>query len=97
MTKFDIHHIAKLANLPIPHEKLKKLEKELEQTIDHIKRLEEIDTSQVTGTNEVTNLSNVTREDVVEPSLTQEEALSNAKKTHNGFFVVPVIIEEAVE
>lgn len=97
MTKINIKHVATLANLPIPEEKLEKLEKQLETTIEHVDRLSEIDTSKITGTNEVTKLSNVTREDVVEPSLTQEEALSNAKATHNGFFVVPVIIEEAVE
>ena len=97
MTKINIQHIAKLADLPISQEKQEKLEKQLEDTLEHVDRLSEIDTSKVTGTNEVTNLSNVTREDVVEPSLTQEEALMNAKQTHNGFFMVPVIIEEAVE
>lgn len=93
----DIKRIAKLAELPIAEDKLGRLERELEQTVEHVERLQNINTSSVTGTNTVTDLSNITREDVVEPSLTQEEALQNAKKTHNGFFVVPVIIEEAVE
>lgn len=97
MTKLDVKRIAKLSNLTIPEDRLEKLEKQLEQTLEHIAHLENIDTSKVTGTNTVTNLSNITREDIVEPSLTQEEALQNAKNTHNGFFVVPVIIEEAVE
>lgn len=97
MTKINIHHIATLANLPISDEKLAKLEKQLETTIEHVERLSEIDTSHVTGTNDVTGLSNVMRDDSVTPSLTQEEALQNAKKTYKGFFVVPVIIEEAVE
>ncbi len=97
MTKINIKHVAELASLPISEEKLKKLEKQLEETLEHVDRLQDIDTSKVTGTNEVTNLSNVTREDIVESSLTQEEALQNAKKTYNGFFVVPVIIEEAIE
>lgn len=97
MTKINIQHIANLANLPIPEEKLKKLEDQLEETLLHVDRLQEIDTSEISGTNEVTNLTNVTRNDVITPSLTQEEALHNAKKIHNGFFVVPVIIEEAIE
>lgn len=95
--KIDIKKIAKLAELPIDEEKLGKLEKELETTVEHVERLENINTSHVSGTNTVTDLTNVVRDDVVESSLTQEEALKNAKKTHNGFFVVPVIIEEAVE
>lgn len=97
MTKLNIHKIAKLADLPIPDAELKVLEPQLESTLQHVERLSEIDTSKVNGTNEVTNLSNVTREDIVEPSLTQEEALQNTKKSYKGFFVVPVILEEAVE
>lgn len=97
MTKINIHHVAKLANLPIPEEKLEMLEKQLETTVEHIERLNELDTSTVDETSDITGLRNVMRDDVVEPSLTQEEALSNAKETHNGFFVVPVILEEAVE
>lgn len=95
--KIDIKKIAKLAELPLSEDKLETLEKQLETTVEHVERLENINTSHITGTNTVTDLTNVVRDDVVEPSLTQEEALRNAKKTHNGFFVVPVIIEEAVE
>lgn len=96
MTKIDINHIAHLAELPIPEEKKKVLEEQLETTLAHVERLNKLDTLKVDETNTVTNLSNVTREDIVEPSLSQEEALQNAKHTHNGFFVVPVILEEAV-
>ncbi len=95
--KINIKRIAKLADLTLSSSEEKKFEKQLEATLEHVDRLQEIDTSKVTGTNEVTNLANVTREDIVEPSLTQEEALQNAKKTYNGFFVVPVILEEAIE
>lgn len=97
MTKINIKHIAKLANLPIPEDKLAKLEKQLEETLEHVDRLQQIDTSKITGTNEVTSLSNVTRDDIVTLSLTQEEALQNAKQIHNGLFVVSVILEEAIE
>ena len=97
MTKVNIHHIAQLANIPVSEEESQKLEKELEATLQHVERLNEINTEDIEGTNEVVDMVNVMREDTVTPSLTQEEALSNAKKTHNGLFVVPVIIEEAVE
>lgn len=97
MTKINIQRIVELANLSISKDKLKKLESQLEETLTNVNRLQEIDTSKVTGTTEVTNLRNVFRDDIVRPSLTQEKALQNAQKTYNGFFVVPVIIEEAVE
>ncbi|HEX7042346.1 MAG TPA: Asp-tRNA(Asn)/Glu-tRNA(Gln) amidotransferase subunit GatC [Patescibacteria group bacterium] len=97
MTKININHIAKLANIPLGDSEKEKLEKQLEETLKHVERLNEIDTSKVEGTNEVTGLKNVWREDEVTPSLFQAEALMNAKKVHKGFFVVPVILEEAVE
>jgi aspartyl-tRNA(Asn)/glutamyl-tRNA(Gln) amidotransferase subunit C len=97
MTKINIHHIAKLTSLTLTDEEEKMLEGQLEKTLEHVDRLSEIDTSSVEVTNDITGLSNVMREDIVTPSLTQAEALMNAKQVHNGFFVVPVIIEEAVE
>ena len=95
--KINVHHIAKLANLPLTVAEEKKLKKELEATLEHVEHLNEIDTSKVEGTNEVTEAINVMRFDEVKPSLSQKEALQNAKKVYNGFFVVPVIIEEAIE
>ena len=44
---------------------------------------------------QTTGLTDVLREDSVNETLTlrNEEALSGASKTHNGFFVVPAILE----
>lgn len=95
--KINVKHVAKLANIPLTDEETTVLEKELEATLERVDRLNEIDTSIVEGTNEVTKEENVMRDDEIRPSLSQEEALKNAKKTYNGFFVVPVIIEEAIE
>lgn len=90
--KFDISHVAKLANLPLTDEEKKKFEKQLEETITYVESLDKVDTKGVEPTSQVTGLENVTREDVVKPSLTQEQALSNAKQTHNGFFKVKGIL-----
>lgn len=92
--KIDIAHLGKLANIPLSDNEKKLLKSQLEQTLVHVDRLKEIDTTKVQGTNEVNNLINVWREDEVKESLTQEEALKNAKNTHKGFFVVPAILEE---
>lgn len=90
--KFDISHVAKLANLTLSEEENKKLEKQLEETVEYVNRLEEVDTKNVEPTSQVTGLENVTREDEVLPSLSQEEALKNAKSTQNGFFKVKGIL-----
>lgn len=90
--KFDINHVAKLANLTLTEEEKKKLKAQLEDTVEYVKELDEVDTKDFEPTSQVTGLENVTRKDEVKPSLTQEEALKNANSTHNGFFKVKGIL-----
>jgi len=91
--KIDIQHLAQLANLPLDEINAKKLEGQLEETLDYIARLNELNTKDVELTSQATGLENITREDVISPSLSQDEALKNAKRVHNGFFVVDAILE----
>lgn len=90
--KLDITHIAKLANLPLTDSEKNKLEKQLEETAEYVKEMDGVDTKGVEPTSQVTGLENVTREDVVKPSLTQDEALKNAKSIYKGFFKVKGIL-----
>lgn len=92
--KVDLNHIAQLANLPILPSEKQKLEKQLEETINYVEELNSVDTKNVNPTSQVTGLENVTRDDVSKPSLSQDEALSNAKSKHNGLFKVSAIFEE---
>lgn len=71
----------------------KKLEKQLEETLSYIEILKEIDTKNIQPTANVTGLENITREDKPAESLTQKQALSNAKKEYNGFFEVDAILD----
>lgn len=92
--KIDIKHIAKLANLSLTSEEEGKFEKQLEETLATISQLNEVNTDNVKITSQVTGLENVMDEDTAKPSLSQKDALSNAKNTHNGFFVVKAVLEE---
>lgn len=94
--KIDIAHFGKLANLPLKSEEQKKFEKQLSAILGHFEKLSKLSTDKVEETSLVTGLTNVTRNDEVEKSFSQKEALSNAKNTENGSFVVPVILEEAI-
>jgi len=91
--KLDIKHNAQLANLPITPQEEKNLEKQLTETLNYIEMLNEIDTKNIEPTAHVTGLENITREDVPAPSLSQNQALSNTKKTHQGFFEVNAILD----
>jgi aspartyl-tRNA(Asn)/glutamyl-tRNA(Gln) amidotransferase subunit C len=91
--KIDISHVSKLANLQLTDEEKAKFSTQLSSVLEYISKLNEVDTKNVDPTSQVTGLENVTREDVVNPSLTQDEALSQAKNKHNGFFAVKGIFE----
>lgn len=92
--KIDVSHIAELANLPLTSEEKEKFEKQLEETLTYIENLNKVDTKNVEPTSQVTGLENVTRDDVVSPSLPQKDALANAKSTEKGFFKVKAILDQ---
>lgn len=90
----DITKLANLAKLKVSKKEEKYFEKQFEQTLKIINDFDELDTSKIAQTYIVTGTKNVLREDIIDPLriLTQEEALSNAKNTHNGYFVVDAVL-----
>lgn len=95
LTKGQVKHVAKLANLSLTSEEEEKYFVQLSETLDYVEQLNEIDTKNVEPTHSVTGLSNVMRSDETEPSLTQDAALQNAKGKENGFFKVKAIFDES--
>jgi aspartyl-tRNA(Asn)/glutamyl-tRNA(Gln) amidotransferase subunit C len=92
----DVRKIAKLANIPVSQDRAADLAEGFTKTIHVVDALTKVDVAGIEPTNQVTGLENVFREDEIDtaPIFTQEEALSNAKRTHNGFFVVDQVLEE---
>lgn len=92
----EINHIAQLANLELSEKELKLLAPQFSSVLDLVSKIKELDTTNIAETSQVTGQENVFREDTVDSKriLTQEEALSNAKNKHNGYFVVDAIFEE---
>lgn len=92
--KIDVVHIAKLANLPLKKEDVKKYEMQLSKILEYIEKLTKVNTNGIKETSQTTGLENVTRKDISSPSLSPEEALANTKSKHNGLFSVKAIFEE---
>ncbi len=90
----EVKHVAKLAKLGLAEEDIQKFQKQLTDIVDFVGKLQEVDTKNVEPTSQVTGLENVFREDEVKPSLSQDEVLSNAKRTYKGYFMVDAIFEE---
>ena len=92
----DVHKIAGLANIPITTDEEQELADGFNITMRVINQLFQVDVSGIPPIGHVTGLENVFREDDIDGArmFTQEQALSNAKRTHNGYFVVDQILEE---
>lgn len=93
LTLDEVKHIAKLAYLKLTDQEMTKFQKQLASILDFVSALSAVDTKDVIPTSQVTGLENVFREDEVKKSLSQSEALANAKRKHNGYFVVDAIFE----
>lgn len=96
ITLDDVTHVAKLASLPLTDEEALLYQQHLTSIIEYISKINALDTQNVPETNQVTGLTNVFRQDKIdeERMLTQDQALSNAQNTHNGYFVVPILINQ---
>ena len=92
----DVKKIAKLARIPITTDEEKSLEAGFKTTMKVVDTLFSVDVKGITPTSQVTGLENVFREDEidVERMFTQEEALFNAPRKYNGYFVVDQILED---
>lgn len=94
LTSDQVKKVAKLANLPLSNEEEEKYEDQLSNILDYIEQLNEVDTSDVEPTFNVTGQSNVMREDETTTCLSQEEALSNASKKKDGMFETKGVFED---
>ena len=92
----DVAHIAKLANIPVSSDEIMKFSDGFTTTIGVVNQLFSVDVQGVLPIGNVTGLENIFRNDEIDEKrmLTQPQALSNAKRTYKGFFVVRQVIEK---
>jgi aspartyl-tRNA(Asn)/glutamyl-tRNA(Gln) amidotransferase subunit C len=88
-----VKYVAHLARLKLTPEEEQKFGAQLGQILSYIEKLKQVDVSQVEPTAHAVPLVNVTRDDEVRPSLSNEDALRNAPARANGLFLVPKIVE----
>jgi aspartyl-tRNA(Asn)/glutamyl-tRNA(Gln) amidotransferase subunit C len=67
---------------------------QLSGILEHIDRLQQLDTEAIPPTAQVVEIVKPLRDDVPRPGLRQEEALANAPSAVEGSFRVPSIQEE---
>lgn len=81
----DVQKLAVLSALTLSDEEAKNLAGDLENILGFVEQLNEVDTSGVKPTYQVTGLENVTREDkVMDYGLNREDLLKSAPETKAG-------------
>ncbi len=91
-----IKNLSTLAKLSPDPSLTSALQDGVSSTLEYAKILSGVDTDQVEATNDITGLTNVLRKDLVDESrmFTQDEALSNARAKHDGYFVAEQALEQ---
>jgi aspartyl-tRNA(Asn)/glutamyl-tRNA(Gln) amidotransferase subunit C len=95
LTEDQVRHVAKLARLKCTDEEITLFTHQLGAILDYVAQLEELDTKDVEPLAHCQPIHNVFREDIIKPSLTNDEALANAPQRDGEFFAVPKILEDA--
>ena len=89
----QVRHIAELAKLALTDEEVERYAVQLSAILEHAEALNRLDTAAIPPTAQVLALTNVTREDVVQPSLAPHEVLANAPQREGDLFRVKPILD----
>lgn len=96
VTEKDVSNIAALASLELTADERTHMLRDLNSILDYVDRLNEVDTSGVSLSQNGVQTQSPLRDDIhdgLRKSLPREEALANAPDTDGTFFRVPKVIE----
>lgn len=93
ISKEDVEHVALLSRVDLSDEELELFQSQLAKILEHMDKLNELDTGDVEPMASVMGLSNVFRDDERRPSLPTSDALANAPERTEDSFKVPPVVE----
>ncbi|MBV9023391.1 MAG: Asp-tRNA(Asn)/Glu-tRNA(Gln) amidotransferase subunit GatC [Streptomycetaceae bacterium] len=94
ITREEVAHLGRLSRLELKDEELDHFAGQLDEIIGAVARVSEVAGEDVPPTSHPLPLTNVMRPDVVQPSLTPQQALSGAPAQEQRRFKVPQILGE---
>ena len=89
-----IDKLAHLARLRFQPEEKERLKQDLQKMIAFVEQLQALDTEGELPVLQMSTNTDVLREDVIQKTLSREEALKNAPVTDGVFFIVPKVISK---
>ena len=87
-----IKHVAELARLRLSEKEAETFAAELKEVLNNFSKIDECKTDDVEPSFQPVLIKNHLREDKIVKSLSQEDALKNAKDTKDGYFKGPKAI-----
>ena len=94
ISRDEVAHLARLARLAVTDDELDTLSGQLAVILESVATVSEVAADDIPPTSHSVPLTNVFRDDLVTPGLTQQQALAGAPATEDGRFRVPRILEE---
>ena len=86
--------LATLARLSFTKVEKESIKSDLQKMIAFVQKMDEVDTGNIEPLLHMGSQQNNWREDVVKGTCTKNEALQNAGKHNNNFFMVPTVIQK---
>jgi aspartyl-tRNA(Asn)/glutamyl-tRNA(Gln) amidotransferase subunit C len=94
LTQADVLKVARLARLELEPEEVARMSAELSAIVGYVQKLSELDTSDVPPTAQVHVDRIALRADEPIPSLSHDDALSEAPRAAHDGFAVPGFVDE---
>ncbi|MBX7244576.1 MAG: Asp-tRNA(Asn)/Glu-tRNA(Gln) amidotransferase subunit GatC [Candidatus Sumerlaeaceae bacterium] len=94
LSEEQVRDVAMLSRLELTDDEIRHYTKDLGSILGYVEQLNELDTSSVLPTSHSFHVENVFREDIVRPSLSNEEALANAPDHEDECFKVPAVLQD---
>ena len=94
ITNEMVDKLANLSKLNFDVQEKEAIKNDLSSMIGFIEQLQKVDTKGIEPLLHMSNTKNILREDILNGSVTRENALSNAPNTDGQYFKVPKVIRK---
>ena len=94
ISREEVAHLARLSRLAVTDEELDRFAGQLDVILQSVARIGDVAADDIPPTSHSVPLTNVYRDDVVQPCLKQDDVLAGAPDAAEGRFRVPRILDE---
>lgn len=92
ISKEEIIHIAKLANLNLSDEEIEKYRNDMQEILEFADTVNNVNTDNIKETVGANSNYNVFRKDEIKQNISKEDLLKNAPSQDDGMFRIPKVL-----